>query len=94
MPTRRPPETCDPASHDALARFRYRRAAGWRHQDDYGDVERRSILLMRNVSIACQENVRVYSGQSEQLAVGFAGPPYLGASSHVVADEVAFQAPG
>ena len=28
MPTRRPPETCDPASHDALARFRYRRAAG------------------------------------------------------------------
>jgi hypothetical protein len=55
--------------------------------------ERGEVLLMRDVPIARDEDVEVDSRHSEQLPVGPAGPPHLGNGSHVMANEIAFQAP-
>jgi hypothetical protein len=42
--------------------------------DDYCEVERGQILLVREVLIAGQENVKLCGSESEELAVSLAGP--------------------
>ncbi len=65
-----------------------------RNHNDYRDVERRQVLLVRQVPVAGQKNVEVRSSHREQLPVGLASPPHLGSGFDVVTDELALQAPG
>jgi hypothetical protein len=63
-------------------------------EHDYCDVECGKVVLVGQVAISRQENVEVADREGKKFAVALGGPPHLGGGSHVVSDEIAFQAPG
>jgi hypothetical protein len=56
-------------------------------------VERREVLLIREIAVRCKENVELPHGQGEQFAISFAGPTHLWRGSGLVPCELAFVAP-
>src|SRR5438132_14238494 len=48
---------------------------------------------MREISVARHKDVKIDRGECEQFAILLAGPPHLWRGPHIMADEIALQAP-